>query len=77
MSAKISIVRVGEMAKSFVSSMGRWAKSGFSVADKEAYEARKEICTACEFFTGTRCSKCGCFTAKLWLKTEKCLLGKW
>ncbi len=67
----------GKMIKNFSSSMSRWAKSGFSLAEKQVYETRKNICKSCDFFTGNRCSKCGCFTAKLWLKSEKCPITKW
>src|SRR6187402_1904574 len=47
-----------------------------TVSDEEV-ERRLSICRACEFFTGTNCSLCGCvarFKAKL--KTESCPIGK-
>jgi hypothetical protein len=68
----------------FVGSMKKWAKSGFSKANKKEFNRRLEICKSCEWWdsealakTG-RCMKCGCSTqAKLRLKTEKCPIGKW
>lgn len=47
------------------------------VSDEEK-KRRMAICTACEFFTGTTCRKCGChirFKAKL--QTEHCPICKW
>jgi len=41
-------------------------------------ERRLSICRGCEHFNGTRCLKCGCFSAlKVRLATEHCPIGKW
>jgi hypothetical protein len=68
----------------FVGSMKKWAKSGFSKVNNKEFKKRLDLCKSCEWWdsegfakTG-RCMKCGCSTqAKLRLKTEKCPVGKW
>lgn len=40
--------------------------------------ARLKVCQGCEHWTGTKCRKCGCFTAlKVRLPSEACPIGKW
>ena len=39
---------------------------------------RLEVCKGCEHWTGSKCRKCGCFTAlKVRLPSEACPIGKW
>ena len=39
---------------------------------------RLDICVKCEFFVGSRCSKCGCFMAtKTKFRSSKCPINKW
>jgi len=47
------------------------------VSDEE--QARRlSICKGCEWFTGSRCTKCGCVMRwKTKLATESCPIGKW
>lgn len=78
-----------EMAKGFTRSMVNWVRSGFAVVDYETYKARYGQCSGsptnprCPQFTTfagtgvTRCGRCGCTSLKLFLKPEKCPLGKW
>jgi hypothetical protein len=48
------------------------------ISSAEKVEARMNICKACEFFTGERCTKCGCFmTAKVNIDAASCPLNKW
>ncbi len=75
---------VAEMATSLVRSAGRFARSGFALADAETLASRQSVCQSCEQWDaaglrGTgRCRKCGCSTqAKLRMASEKCPLGKW
>jgi hypothetical protein len=73
------------MAKSFGTSMVRWAKSGFQTVDEQSiFNARLEVCKACPEWDsnalgGTgRCKMCGCSTqAKLRLATESCPKNLW
>jgi uncharacterized paraquat-inducible protein A len=47
-------------------------------SSKEQIQARLEICKTCEFFTGKRCKRCGCFMAlKTTLHEASCPVGKW
>lgn len=48
------------------------------ISSAEKAEARMNICKDCEFFTGERCSKCGCFmTVKVNVDAASCPLNKW
>jgi len=73
-----------EKAKRFALAMGRWAASGFKVADDATYRERVAICEGCQYWRGEgnepgtgRCGKCGCSGLKLCLATERCPEGKW
>lgn len=74
-----------EKAVSFVSSMARWAASGFKTVTQEQLTERLTICQECQYWGGTtgtqlvgaRCGKCGCTSKKLGLATEACPIGKW
>lgn len=46
--------------------------------DSELAQRRLQICRECDQWDGSRCRKCGCFTAlKVRLKGEACPIGKW
>jgi hypothetical protein len=48
--------------------------------EPEIRESRWNICNNCDelFKLTNNCKQCGCFmTAKTWLKSAKCPLGKW
>jgi len=53
------------------------AGEGISAADVQA-NTRLKICESCEFYSNTRCTKCGCYMAvKTHLKAANCPVGKW
>jgi Family of unknown function (DUF6171) len=71
-----------EMAKNAVLAAARTSKqiaSGKRVMVSGEEQARRlAICKACEFFTGSRCLKCGCVIRwKSRLATEHCPIQKW
>lgn len=44
----------------------------------EEKKARLDICKSCEYYTGSRCKKCGCFLqTKAKFKAAKCPIRKW
>jgi len=48
-----------------------------SIISKDA-DARLAICSDCVFFTGVRCTRCGCFMkVKTKLEHASCPEGKW
>lgn len=48
------------------------------LATAEKAAARLEICKACEFLNGDRCTKCGCFmNAKIHVESSGCPINKW
>ena len=71
----------GEMIENFTESMKGWVAAGFPVVSNDTFTDRLDTCRKCEFWVaspfGNRCSRCGCTQIKLWLKTEKCPVGKW
>ena len=74
-----------ELAKNFTTALTRWVKAGAPVVNEEVYRERISICETCEYWKPEarmglgKCSApgCGCTKLKLWLKTERCPLGKW
>lgn len=66
-----------------------WARSGFSVTSWDEFKTRYTQCTGDENtprcprfsrFSGTgiaKCGACGCSSLKLFMKNERCPLGKW
>ena len=49
----------------------RWATA-------EEKKIRLDICKSCEYISGVRCSKCGCFLqAKTKFKASRCPINKW
>jgi hypothetical protein len=67
-----------ELAANFAGAMSTWAQAGFKVVEREVYEKRNAICSACEYWLPHghlglgKCRKCGCSRVKLWLATSKC-----
>lgn len=77
---KVFVHRTIQFAKAIV----RLAKSGKDLLPEEQILARFEICKGCEYFTGLKCTQCGCCTNtragllnKLAYATEACPEGKW
>jgi hypothetical protein len=77
---RLETPKLADMAKSFSGAISKWAKSGFDTCTEEQYNDRLDICRGCEYWKDGaigRCMKCGCAGLKLWLKTERCPIGKW
>lgn len=74
-----------ELAGNFGRAVAKWASAGFPVVEEGDYQARLAACQACSHWDGAarlglgkcRAPKCGCTRLKLWLRTEKCPMGKW
>lgn len=82
--SKLNTPSIVEQAKSAVTAVAKFAKSGLEITAPEILENRLEICKGCEWWDGAalnnsgRCKKCGCSTwAKLRMASEKCPLDKW
>ena len=73
---------VAEMGKNLIQTVVDSAKNvingeGISITEDQAKQ-RLTICEGCEFYTNTRCTKCGCYMAvKTHLKAANCPVGKW
>lgn len=53
------------------------AGEGLSITAEQA-ETRLKICESCEFYSNSRCTKCGCYMAvKTHLKAANCPVNKW
>ncbi len=73
-----------EMAARFSRAMVDWARGGCAVLPQERFQARRDICDACEHWRrdgthiGTgRCGRCGFSGLNLFMATERCPDGKW
>lgn len=70
-----------QMFRNFVSAVARTVRTpGPKFASAEAYDTRRKICQACEFWDQEqdRCTKCGCFArAKLMLAAQHCPINRW
>jgi hypothetical protein len=67
-----------EQAKNLVRSAWDFANSGFELASDDEQEIRYNICSICDYLTGGRCSKCGCFMKfKAKIKVVSCPDGRW
>ena len=66
---------------SFSEEMQKWKDEGFQLVSKERHQRRLDCCKRCEFYRelpiGGYCSKCGCYSVKLWLQTSNCPINKW
>lgn len=84
---ELKLPSLPKRAKMVCAAVGRWVKAGRPVRSAAEIESLLAICQACELFTGTHCSKCGCpinnepaaLHNKLAMATEKCPLSppKW
>ncbi len=77
-----SRVPITRKAANLLSASGRAARAVFTgnkvVVSDEEKARRLGICAVCEFYTGTRCRKCGCVMRfKARLATEHCPIAKW
>lgn len=71
---------VAQQGKNFISSMAKFAKSGFELTGEQDYEKRIAICAECPSLDreAGRCRECGCFVrTKAKIKSDQCPLGKW
>lgn len=74
---------VSKMAKDFsmtaINAIRQAAKTGEILAHTQLIHDRLKICNApCEFKTGVRCLKCGCYISlKTAVAAAKCPEGKW
>ena len=76
---------MAEMAVNFAGAVAEWSLRGFPVVTEEEYAARAAICDSCDFWDPQarlglgKCKApgCGCTKLKRWLRTEKCVKGKW
>lgn len=66
---------------SFSQEIMGWRREGYQFVGNERHQRRLDCCKRCEFYRelpiGGYCSKCGCYSVKLWLKTSKCPINKW
>jgi len=69
---------IATQARTAAQAVARDVAAGMPRRTAEAVEALKEICSECEFFTGSRCEKCGCILKwKMKMAEEHCPIGKW
>jgi len=63
---------------SFAKAVGAYVKSGMKNIGEEDYAERMRICDTCEWRSGGRCMKCGCFIDRKagWASAD-CPIGKW
>lgn len=73
-----------DKVKNFSKSIIDHANNGFVLATDDDIRHRYEICSTCEFFKNSICSKCGCplyrtknYISKLSWASEKCPIDKW
>lgn len=72
-----------EKMSSLARAIYRSAKSGFKTVTPEHFEARKQVCGACNYYRGDNgllkiaCARCGCAGIKLASATEHCPINKW
>jgi len=73
-----SLKELMEAGANLTSSVTEWAESGFQICGAKELDNRLSICNSCEFMSGNRCLKCGCFLqAKARLATSRCPEDKW
>lgn len=74
---------LAEKAVLFIRSMRLWAKDGFRVTTRSVAEHRLRICARhpeCWIkppLGPRRCSRCGCYSPKQWLRASTCPRGFW
>tara|TARA_B100000029_G_scaffold284648_4_gene278483 strand:+ start:5870 stop:6244 length:375 start_codon:yes stop_codon:yes gene_type:complete len=69
---------VMKMGWNFAKAVGAYVKSGMKNVSEEEFAERMSICDTCEWRSGSRCMKCGCFVDKKasWASAD-CPIGKW
>ena len=69
---------VMKMGWNFAKAVGAYVKSGMRNTSEEEFAERMSICDTCEWRSGSRCMKCGCFVDKKagWASSD-CPIGKW
>jgi hypothetical protein len=62
----------------FATAVTKYVKSGMQNTSEEDFAERMKICEGCEWRSGSRCMKCGCFIDKKasWASSD-CPIGKW
>lgn len=70
-----------DLARNFSLAVANFVKAGCPVVDELELVHRRETCYGCDKWKPqglyARCALCGCSKLKLWLRTERCPLGKW
>lgn len=74
-------VPIKQKLASFGESLAKWKRAGLSITTTEEHDIRLKVCQRCVFHkklpVGGICLKCGCFSIKLWMLSEKCPINKW
>tara|TARA_R110002020_G_scaffold189140_1_gene388039 strand:- start:683 stop:970 length:288 start_codon:yes stop_codon:yes gene_type:complete len=67
-----------KMGWNFAKAVGAYVKDGMRNVSEEEFAERMSICDTCEWRSGGRCMKCGCFVDKKagWASAD-CPIGKW
>jgi hypothetical protein len=70
--AQIAFPPVTRQAMNLWRSIRQFVASGGKLAPKGVRAARQATCNACPFWTGFRCSRCGCTGLKLYAAATVC-----
>lgn len=78
LSSPTAMPSLWQQAKNLGSAVTKHTKSGFVHVTEEVKQERLNICAACPFLSGDKCTKCGCHlpTKTSW-STSHCPIGKW
>ena len=84
-SADIPPPKISDLVTNFSTAITKWVSAGFPTLDENEFTDRYKICSSCKFwdesarFNLGKCkhTKCGCTKFKIWMRTEKCPIGKW
>ena len=69
---------LGQQAWNLMSSLAAFVADGLQTVPRDEYEARLQICDACEFRLDDRCLQCGCYLSlKAQGRAFTCPLNKW
>lgn len=69
---------VGQKLWNIATSLAAFVADGCRTVAASEYDARLQVCQACEERVETRCLKCGChLPIKARARSMKCPLGKW
>lgn len=77
--------KISDLLFNFSNAITKWSSAGFPISNENEFMDRYKICSNCEFWDASarfnlgKCKhkKCGCTKFKIWMKTEKCPMGKW